>query len=168
MSLATWFRQATAPASSPRVDALLQAVDVANGIVGTILLNLRPDVAPFELSMVAPTSKGRLIKIEISREGEGTFTIDGARHKATIFRVHPKLGGVAGVIAPMVGKDPKDVLVWVTPGSAPALVREVAQLAVGVPSLALNSLARILSRSKSRIRSARSVAEFHGALRGGR
>jgi hypothetical protein len=111
--------------------------DVANGITGTILLNLKPHMQPLTLSMIAPTSKGRLITITITSEGEGDFTISGVARKAAIYRIHPKLGGVTGAIAPVIGKDPKDAMVWVIQGSAPALVREICQLSVGGPALSI-------------------------------
>lgn len=111
--------------------------DVANGIMGTILLNIKPGAAPFKLAFLAPTSKGRLIQVRISPEGEGEFTINGVPRKASIYRIHPELGGVAGAIAPVLGKEPKDVMVWVLQGNAPALVREVAQLSTGGPVLSI-------------------------------
>jgi hypothetical protein len=111
--------------------------DVVNGIAGTILLNVKPTMAPLTLSAIAPISTGRVITITITPEGEGDFTISGIPHKAAIYRIHPKLGGVAGAIAPVIGKEPKDVLVWVIQGSAPALVREICQFSVGGPVLSI-------------------------------
>jgi hypothetical protein len=45
-----------------------------------------------------------------------------------VFRIHPELGGIVGVIAPLIGLQPKDVMVWVLEGEEPAVVRIVGQL----------------------------------------
>lgn len=85
--------------------------DVSNGFTGTMLLNAAPNSGPFKLSLVAPTGKGRLIQLSIDVAGEEPFSpILGVRRKATVFRVHPELGGIAGVVAPVIGKQPKDIL----------------------------------------------------------
>jgi hypothetical protein len=38
------------------------------------------------------------------------------------------LGGIVGVIAPLIGLQPKDVMVWILEGEEPAVVRIVGQL----------------------------------------
>ncbi len=45
-----------------------------------------------------------------------------------MFRIHPELGGIVGVIARLIGLQPKDVMVWVLEGEEPAVVRIVGQL----------------------------------------
>jgi len=102
--------------------------DVANGFVGTLLLNVANDTAPFRVGIIAPVGMGRLIRILISQEGEQPFHMAGQTLKATVFRIHPELGGIVGVIAPLIGLQPKDVMVWVLEGEEPAVVRIVGQL----------------------------------------
>jgi hypothetical protein len=41
------------------------------------------------------------------------------------------LGGVAGVVAPIVGKQPADYHIWLQSGSPPAFVREEGPLYEG-------------------------------------
>ena len=101
--------------------------DLANGFVGTLLLNA-PQNTPFRVGMLAPVNGGRLIRILISPEGEQPFHTTGQTLKATVFRVHPELGGIVGVIASLIGLQPKDVMVWVLEGEEPAVVRIVGQL----------------------------------------
>lgn len=106
--------------------------DVSNGFTGTMLLNAPPHSGPFKLSLVAPTDKGRLIQLSIDVAGEEPFSpVLGVRRKATVFRVHPELGGIAGVVAPVIGKQPKDVFVWILEGEVPGLVREIGPLELG-------------------------------------
>jgi hypothetical protein len=102
--------------------------DVANGFVGTLLLNVPPNIAPFRVGMLAPVGGGRLIRLLISPEGEQPFQAGGQSLKATVFRIHPELGGIVGVIARLVGLQPKDVMVWVLEGEQPAVVRIIGQL----------------------------------------
>jgi len=106
--------------------------DVSNGFTGTMLLNASPKADPFKLSLVARTGKGRLIQLSIGVAGEEPFSpILGVRRKATVFRVHPELGGIAGVVAPVIGKQPKDVFIWILEGEVPGLVREIGPLEEG-------------------------------------
>src|ERR1700721_923164 len=102
--------------------------DLANGFVGTLLLNVPQNTTPFRVGILAPVNGGRLIRILISPEGEQPFHTTGQTLKATGFRLHPELGGIVGVIAPLIGLQPKDVMVWVLEGEEPAVVRIVGQL----------------------------------------
>lgn len=108
--------------------------DISNGFTGTILLNAPPNSGPFRLGLVALTGKGRLIKLSIDVAGEEPFSpVRDVRRKATVFRIHPELGGVAGVVAPVIGKQPKDVCIWILEGQVPGLVREIKPLEEGGP-----------------------------------
>ncbi len=109
--------------------------DLANGFVGTLLLNVPPNTAPFRVGILAPVFGGRLIQILISPEGEQPFQKTGQTFKATIFRIHPELGGILGVIAKLLGLQPKDVMVWVLEGEKPAVMRVVGQLGGSGPVL---------------------------------
>jgi hypothetical protein len=112
--------------------------DVCNGFTGTVLLNASPTSGPFKLGFVAPTGKGRLIQLSIDVAGEEPFSpIVGVRRQATVFRIHPELGGVAGVVAPVLGKQPKDIFVWILEGKVPGLVREIGALEDGGPVISV-------------------------------
>jgi hypothetical protein len=102
--------------------------DLANGFVGTLLLNTPPNRTPFRVGILAPVGAGRLIRILISPEGEQPFQTNGQTVQAAVFRIHPELGGIVGVIASLIGLQPKDVMVWVTESEEPAVVRIVGQL----------------------------------------
>src|ERR1700679_4167955 len=102
--------------------------DLANGFVGTLLLNVSPNTAPFRAGILAPVFGGRLIRILISPQGEQPFQRAGQTLKATVFRIHPELGGILGMLATLLGLQPKDVMVWVLEGETPAVMRVVGQL----------------------------------------
>lgn len=102
--------------------------DLANGFVGTLLLNVPHNTAPFRVGMLAPVGGGRLVRLLISPEEEQTVQLSGRSLKATVFRVHPELGGIVSVIARLLGLQPKDVKVWVLEGEEPAVAVVVGQL----------------------------------------
>jgi hypothetical protein len=111
--------------------------DISNGMMGTLLLNVPPDTPPFKLAMLAPSGKGRLVKLDISTESPASFQIGGMTMSATVFRVHMDIGGLAGVIAPIIGKQPEDTMVWIVQGKAPAFIRQVGQLSLGGPVVSI-------------------------------
>ena len=46
-------------------------------------------------------------------------------------------GGIAGVVAPIIGKQPADTMVWILEGDAPGFVRQVGQLYEGGPIVSI-------------------------------
>jgi hypothetical protein len=102
--------------------------DLANGFVGTLLLNVPNNTTPFRVGMLAPVSGGRLVKLLISPESEQTVQLAGQTFKATVFRIHPVLGGIVSVIARLIGLQPKDVMVWVVEAEEPAVAVVIGQL----------------------------------------
>ena len=108
--------------------------NVSNGFTGTMLLNVPVNSGPFKLGLVAPFGKGRLVELSIEVVGEEPFSpVRGLRRNATVFRIHPELGGIGGMVAPMIGKQPKDVFVWVLEGKVPGLVRVIGPFEQGGP-----------------------------------
>jgi hypothetical protein len=102
--------------------------DLANGFVGTLLVNAPPNTAPFRVGILTPVFGGRLIRILISPQGEQPFQKAGQALEATVFRIHPELGGFLGMLATLFGVQPKDVMVWVLEGEKPAVMRVVGQM----------------------------------------
>lgn len=107
--------------------------DLANGLLLDLLKNIRTDAPETKVSYVAATPKPRLVKLSIKPEGGETFSAGGDRHRATRYDIKIELGGVAGVVAPVLGKEPKDTHVWILGGKAPAFVRMEGQLYEGGP-----------------------------------
>jgi hypothetical protein len=69
----------------------------------------------------------------IKPQEEETFSIVGGSRKATNYDIKVELGGIAGVAAPLFGKQPKDVHVWILVGEAPAFVRMEGEFYEGGP-----------------------------------
>jgi hypothetical protein len=107
--------------------------DLANGVLITLLKNVQRDALPPSVSLVAATPKPRLVKLTIAVAGTEPFSIVGSARKATHYVLKVEIGGLAGVIAPLVGKQPPDSHVWILEGEAPAFVRAQATMFLGGP-----------------------------------
>jgi hypothetical protein len=123
---------------TPKVEeeSLTIPPDVANGMTLTLMKNIRAGgtAGPLPtLSMIAATPKPRLVKLEITSAGEDRFTTGRAARKATHYVVKVEIGGLAGLVAPLVGKQPPDTHVWVLGGEAPAFVKSEGPMFLGGP-----------------------------------
>jgi hypothetical protein len=108
--------------------------DVANGLMLTLMKNLDPrSAAPTTVSMVATASSPRLVHVVVSKDGEDPFVIGGTSHRAIRYRAHIEIGGLAGIAAKLLGKQPPDTFVWILPGEAPAFVKSEGPLAFDAP-----------------------------------
>jgi hypothetical protein len=107
--------------------------DLANGLLTTVVKDFPPKTAEMRLSLVAATPNPRLVKVIISDDGEDWFSLGNTRHKATRYRVRFEITGVAGVVVPLVGKQPPDVRIWVLNGEAPVLLKSEGPLYNGGP-----------------------------------
>ena len=106
--------------------------DISNGMMCALIANIDPNGPGVRLTMVIPSmGKGRLIHLDIAPDSHASFTVAGTPRKATVFRMKIDLGGVAGVVAPIIGKQPSDIFLWVLEGDPPLFVREVGQLSEG-------------------------------------
>jgi hypothetical protein len=106
--------------------------DIANGIVLTLLKNIRPETPQTTVSMLAATPKPRMVKLKIFSQGEESFAT-GAKRRAEHFVVRADIGGLSGVLAQLLGKEPPDTHVWILQGPAPAFVKFEGPLYLGGP-----------------------------------
>lgn len=107
--------------------------DIANGMIFTLLKNVVPGEEPSKMSMVAATPKPRLVKLAVTAEGKEPFSVGGSQRTAVHYVLKIEIGGVSGLIAPLVGKQPPDIHVWILEGEAPAFVKSEAPLYMGGP-----------------------------------
>jgi len=107
-----------------KTDHLTMPADLANGIVPMIVENTPAGSGETTVSMLVMTPKPRIVKLVVSSRGEETFSVLGSSQKAIHYEIKIELGGVTGVVAPLVGKAPPNIEVWVVGGQAPTLIRE--------------------------------------------
>jgi hypothetical protein len=111
----------------------LQPDLVSGPMIVPIAKNLTANAAETDVSMVVATPKPRLVKLVFSPDGEDAFSLGGTERKALHYQIKFDLGGAAGLIAPMIGKKPPDVQVWIEGGEVPAFVKEEGPLSAGGP-----------------------------------
>jgi hypothetical protein len=107
--------------------------DLANGLILVIAKNIQPQAPETKVSMVVASPKPRLVKVAISPHGEQPFSLAGSHRKAMRFVLNIELGGIAGMVAPLIGKSPPEIQIWIIGGQAPAFVREEGPLYQGGP-----------------------------------
>lgn len=130
--------------SDTKQDNLDLPPDLSNGLTGLYMLNLDPAAASTRVSMVAPGDKPRLVHILITPDGDDRASIGGSTRTVTRYLAKIEIGGIAGAVAPLVGKKPADMHIWILPGPAPTLVRQEAQLFEGGPVWRIEQLAPVL------------------------
>jgi hypothetical protein len=107
--------------------------DVANGIITQVLQNISPDTPETRVSYVLPAAKPRLATLVISRAGDDTYLLGGRRETGPKFEIKIDLGGVVGIIAPIVGKEPKPIYAQMAGGTVPMFIRIETQFYEGAP-----------------------------------
>jgi hypothetical protein len=124
--------------------------DLANGMVLTLLKNIAPGAVPTTVSMLVATPRPRLVKLVITRMADEPFSVGRAPYSATRFKVKIEIGGVAGLIAPLLGKQPKDTAVWILGGDAPGFVKSEGPFYQGGPAWSMELAAPDYPRAAAR------------------
>jgi hypothetical protein len=109
--------------------------DLANGLLLDVVKNISARDNEVRLSYLAATPKPRVVHLSFTPDGIETFYSAGLANRAQRYKVHVELGGLAGVIAPMIGKEPADSYIWVSVGQVPAFIRAETPLYLGGPQL---------------------------------
>jgi hypothetical protein len=95
--------------------------DLANGLLFILLKNVDPSAAT-TVSFLAVSEKPRVVKWNIVPGPQKTIKVGFLERKAQHFVVKTKIEGVAGKIAPIVGKQPPDIHVWMVKSEAPTFL----------------------------------------------
>lgn len=125
-----WVDDGEAKTASDRIEEV--PADLADGLMPILLKNIDP-ATPLELSMLAATPRPRMVGLKVELAGEEPLTAGGISQKALHFVVKVKLGGLPGLIAPLLGKQPPDTDVWILKGPVPAFLRSDGAMYVGGP-----------------------------------
>ena len=107
--------------------------DAANGLLFTLAKNLDPSAAETVLSMVAASDKPRVVKLEVTPAQEKEVHEGPLTYKAQHYVVHIKIPGAAGVVAPLIGKKPPDIHLWILKSEAPSFVEFEGPLSQDTP-----------------------------------
>jgi hypothetical protein len=107
--------------------------DLANGLIPTLLTNMRAGTSQMEVPLVVAAPKPRLVKVVLNAQGSEPFSLGGFSREAVHYVAKVEIGGIAGVVAPIVGKQPPDSHIWILGGEAPAFVKSETLSYMGGP-----------------------------------
>jgi hypothetical protein len=97
--------------------------DLYNGMFFTLLKNLDADAGKTTITMAAFTPEPRVVNVEITSQGEEGFSIEDVSRKALHYLLDIEITGLTGILADLLGKDPKPIHTWMVAGPAPTFVR---------------------------------------------
>ena len=95
--------------------------DVANGLLSILIKNMDPS-AETTVSMVATSGKPRVVKLVFTPSSEKTGKVGTLEFKAQHYVMKVKIEGVAGKVAPLVGKQPPDSNFWIVKSESPTFI----------------------------------------------
>ena len=96
--------------------------DVSNGLLFVLLKNVDPSAGETIVSFVAASAKPRVVRWIIVPGAEKTIKVGSTTRKAQHYIVKTKIQGPAGAIAPLIGKQPPDIHVWIAKSEAPTFL----------------------------------------------
>lgn len=106
--------------------------DVSNGLLFVLVKNMNP-ATETTLSMVAASDKPRVVKLIFTPAEEKTVKVGTLEFKAQHYVMHVKIEGVAGKVAPLVGKQPPDSNFWTVKSESPTFVEFEGPLSADSP-----------------------------------
>ncbi|HUB00706.1 MAG TPA: hypothetical protein VMA34_20415, partial [Terracidiphilus sp.] len=122
--------------------------DMVNGMVPLVVENMRSDAPETTVSMLVAMPKPRVVKLVISKSGEDEFSLGGSPRKAVHYEIKIELGGVAGVVAPLIGKEPPNIQIWTVGGQAPVFIREQGPLYPDGPMMTIQLVSPVWPESQ--------------------
>jgi hypothetical protein len=96
--------------------------DVANGLLFILVKNMDPSAPETTVSMVAPSDTPRIVKLKFTPAEEKSVKFGLLSFKAQHYAMKVKIEGVAGKVAPLVGKQPPDSDFWTIKSESPTFV----------------------------------------------
>lgn len=107
--------------------------DLANGMLLYLMKNISEDASKTEVPFLVATPKPRIVKLQIFPAGLDPFTLLGVKREAFHFDIKVDIGGITGLIAPLLGKQPPDSHVWISHGEVPTFVKSITLSYLGGP-----------------------------------
>ena len=120
-----------------KTDHMTLPEDLANGLIPVVVQNMQAAQQGTTVEMVVMAPKPRVVKLVITNLGEENCSVVDVATKATHYEIKIVLGGAIGLIAPLVGKAPPNIQVWVIRGKAPTFAREVGPLYAEGPMMTI-------------------------------
>lgn len=112
--------------------------DLYNGLVTPIVKNIAPDAGETKVAMIVSTPKPRIVTLDIFAQSPVSFDLAGVARQAHAYEIKIEIGGIAGLIAPIVGKQPPNIHMWIEDGEVPTFLRETGPLFEGGDILSID------------------------------
>lgn len=136
-------------------DRVKMPTDLYNGLVTPVIKNVSPDAGETKVSMIVAAPKPRIVTLDIMPQAPETFYLAGFPHKSSVYEIKIELGGIAGVIAPVIGKQPPNIFMSLESGQLPAFLRETGPLFEGGAILTISLIGPTWAATASRDQSVR-------------
>lgn len=107
--------------------------DVSNGLLFILVKNMDASAAETTVSMVAASDKPRVVKLIFTPAEEKTVKVGSLEFKAQHYVMKVKIEGVAGKVAPLVGKQPPDSHFWILKSESPTFIEFEGPLSADSP-----------------------------------
>jgi hypothetical protein len=107
--------------------------DLSNGMLPVLIKNLTSATSETVVSMVSTSSSPRVVHLHIQPLEDASLKFGSITMKTQHFIIKVKIGGVAGLVAPIVGKQPPDLNMWIVKSAAPAFLQSEGPLSEGNP-----------------------------------
>ena len=108
--------------------------DLSNGLLFILVKNIDPS-AETDVSMVGGSDKPRIAKLRFLPQPEKSVKFGSFSFKAQHYLMKVKIEGVAGVVAPAVGKQPPDSHFWTIKSESPTFLAYEGPLSEDGPVL---------------------------------
>jgi hypothetical protein len=96
--------------------------DLVNGMMQIVAENFPPKAEERKVSYLVANPGPRIVTFSFKQQGEDRVRVGGAARRANRYIIHIEIGGLAGVVAPIVGKKPADMQMWAISGDAPLFI----------------------------------------------
>jgi hypothetical protein len=119
-NLVTWREDGKSETQTEHMDL---PADLVNGLISLVVENFPSRADEWKSPYLAADPKPRLVQLSFKPDGEDRVRVGTASRKTIRYNAHVDIGGIAGVVAPIIGKQPSDIKLWVLAGDAPMLIR---------------------------------------------
>ena len=131
------FRDLTKGSADVSTEHMDLPADLGNGIMPMVLENMPRGDGELKVHYLVLAPKPRLVALAIHPDGVAEYRVGGTGRQASRYQMHVDIGGIEGVLAPLLGKQPPDMAAWLSAGDAPTLLRLHLFLYLGGPMLNL-------------------------------
>jgi hypothetical protein len=122
-SQVTWVEASGNGGNPSKSQHVALPADLANGMVPLLVQNFPRHADELKLAYLAVDSKPRIVTLDIKPDGSDKVAVGTDGREADRFNIHTDISGIAGVVAPIIGKQPRDMKIWFVGGAASTFVR---------------------------------------------